>query len=81
MQDESKRRDARMMAAVVGMGGRCALSSEVDLRLGLEPELGELPGWIASLARLLGRHRQARSVGTTRGQPGQDGSVQVGAGQ
>lgn len=55
MQDESKRREARMMEAVAGMGGRCALSSEVDLRLGLTPTLGDPPGWIRALARLL-RH-------------------------
>ena len=63
MQDESKRREARMMEAVAGMAGRCALSSEVDLRLGLTPTLGDPPGWFRALARLL-RHGLGQPGGT-----------------
>jgi hypothetical protein len=50
MQDQSRQRETRMMNAVAGLGGRSALSSEVDLRLGLVPAAGGLPGWIGGLA-------------------------------
>ena len=60
MEHESKRREARMMEAVAGLGGRSALSSEVDLRLGVAPSARGLPGWIGALARLLRQHGQPR---------------------
>ena len=40
MRDDSRGRDARMMEAVAGMGGRSTPSREVDLRLGLVPGTG-----------------------------------------
>lgn len=64
MQDETKRREARTMEAVAGLGGHSALSSEVDLRLGLAPSARGFPSWIGALARLLRHHGQARPSGT-----------------
>lgn len=69
MQDESKRREARMMEAVAGLGGRSALSCEVDLRLGLAPSAMGLPGWIEALAGLLRKHGQARPGSTSAPSP------------
>ena len=69
MEHEARRRDARMMEAVAGLGGRSALSSEVDLRLGLAPSVGDPPDWIKALARLLRWHGQARPGGSAAGAP------------
>lgn len=69
MEHETRRRDARMMEAVAGLGGRSALSSEVDLRLGLAPSLGDPPNWIKALARLLRWHGQASPGGSAVGAP------------
>ena len=64
MEHERTRREARMMEAVAGLGGRSALSSEVDLRLGVAPSARGLPGWIGALARLLRQHGPARASDT-----------------
>ena len=69
MQYDSKIRDARMMEAAAGLGGRCAMASEVDLRLGLVPRIGDRPGWITALAKLLNPQGRARSVGLVAGSP------------
>ena len=61
MHDTSKYREARMMNAVAGLGGRSALSSEVDLRLGLAPSITGFPQWGAALAIWLGLAGRARS--------------------
>jgi hypothetical protein len=50
MQNEIDRRAERMMNAVAGLGGRSALSSEIDLRLGLPPSSAGVPGWLATFA-------------------------------
>jgi hypothetical protein len=55
MQDETRRREARMMAAVAGLGGRSALSAEVDLRLGVRSDMTSPPRWLAAPARCLRR--------------------------
>lgn len=63
MHDDSRKRDARMMQAVAGLGGRSALSGEVDLRLGLLPAVHRGPGlrgvrtWVLRLRKMLGRSR------------------------
>ena len=66
MQDEKRRREARMMEAVEGLGGRNALSSEVDIRLGVADSTGGLPGGIFGLAGVVRRlWRAVRRADTT----------------
>lgn len=62
MQDESKRREARMMEAVAGLGGRNAPSSEVDVRLGVVPANKGYPKWLVALVSRLGRVGRVRSI-------------------
>ena len=52
MQDEYRRREARMMNAVAGLGGRSVLSAEVDIRLGVAAPSGDFPSWTRTLARV-----------------------------
>ena len=60
MQAESKTRDARMMEAIAGLGGRSALSSEVDIRLGVVPSKQNFPDWLHRLAQKLSKRGTAR---------------------
>lgn len=71
MQDHSRQRDRQMMNAVAGLSGRSALSSEVDLRLGLIPApMGafRLPALVTRLLSLrlpaLHRARGTMRLGT-----------------
>lgn len=58
MKDDSRMRDARMMNAVFGMGGRSVLSSEVDLRFGQTPNVGSGRGWLDGLVWRMWRQRK-----------------------
>jgi len=69
MKDNSRMRDAQMMNAVAGMGGRNALSSEVDLRLGLTPNVGSAQGWFGAFIRRM------RSRTTVQSAAGSDSSA------
>lgn len=66
MKDDIRMRDARMMNAVAGMGGRSVSSSEVDLRLGLTPNIVSAPSWWDALVRRMGR-RTAVPTDATKG--------------
>jgi hypothetical protein len=68
MKDDSRIRDARMMNAVAGMGGRSVLSSEVDLRLGFTPDLGSAPVWLDGLIRRIWGRRKPGHTDTGAGQ-------------
>ena len=61
MHDDSRRRDARMMNAVAGLGGRSVLPGEIDLRLGIEPRVPPMTlSWIAPLlGRVMGLRGKA----------------------
>jgi hypothetical protein len=61
MHDDSRRRDARMMNAVAGLGGRSALPGEIDLRLGIEPRVPVMRlTWIVPLlGRVMGLREKA----------------------
>jgi hypothetical protein len=62
MHNDSRQRDARMMNAVAGLGGRSALSGEIDLRLGIEPRVPPVKlAWIVPLlGRVMGLRDRAR---------------------
>ncbi len=63
MEHDTGRRDARMMNAVAGLGGRSALASEIDLRLGIMPVVTGGPGRTAGLmSRLRGLFRHDPAV-------------------
>ena len=66
MQDESRRRDARMMEAVAALAGRSASSSEIDLRLGLAPSTAGFPKWIGVLVKWLICARPAKKLSIER---------------
>jgi hypothetical protein len=60
MQDLSGRREARMMEAVAGLGGRSALGSEIDLRLGVYDTGTRVPVWFRVIVEFVQRRRFLR---------------------
>lgn len=64
MRDDTGRRDARMMDAVAGMGGRSTLSSEVDLRLGVLPTKSAGAAGLVELVFRLRRSDRATLLNT-----------------
>jgi hypothetical protein len=66
MHDRTRQREARMMDAVAGMGGRSLAATEIDIRLGVGPSAGlgtrepGAPGW---WQRAIARVRKAMARG------------------
>jgi hypothetical protein len=60
MRDDGRIREAKMMNAIAGMGGRSVLSSEVDLRLGLSETVRPSTGWLNVLVGSIKRRSQQK---------------------